>query len=327
MDIKKLITLFMLLTNCCFAQESYWGKYYNILSTELDISNIHQVDSSFQVLFRDRVTYNQVLSAYNKIKHHEEINHEYYIKKLLLIGRTPRITKKDCLHNSAFNGSFKDIKKEYKKERQRMSRQARVTRRKIRGMMTRDIIARRLLKKRMGSVDKKNSTKVDSIIKDIATLKELDQLSLNLLSILIYHGGWKHFNKSIDYIQELTVKRILPNDGLVEIIERESMYEGTMFKVKDGNLRYYSNLSSPICEENSLFYSITGLRQYLFGDKFVYVPINPSLTIEEVDDLREYLCLPPLSNRTNFVTPKNHKVIYAKSADEWCEFINNKNSK
>ena len=318
------ISISISISSFCLAQESFFNDYYQIKNDfSIDV-NSKKADSSFHILMdNNNLTYEQISDVYELLMKYENIDHIFYLSKLLIVGKKPLLTKKDYIRGNKFISikDFRKLKKQYKKIKEPISLKTKRMKLKIKVLVLRDQIIRIFFKKRINDIDKKNSCYVKLFLQENECLKELDYLTLSLLNILLLHGGWDNYKNEINQIHELVKNRIISENGLVEIIERCSLYEGMTFKVYNDSILCLKDLSSFICNNEGLYFSNIGNRNYRLGNKFVFVPLNPNLSEKEINDLRIYLCIPPLKKRENKVTKNGVEIIFPNT-DEWCDLTN-----
>ena len=168
-------------------------------------------------------------------------------------------------------------------------------------------------------VDSLNAIKVKTMLADTNLIRDLTYLNKQLLELLILHGGIKCYKQELDlmryYVGE---KRYLSRELLPTIIERDAVWDGVTFKVINNELVQVDTKNQKICafdDGYNFFYSNLGEMKWYRNKKQVYVPINPNLSLEEINQVRRYCFLPDYSQSSNdfYVYP---------TAIEWCEIVN-----
>ena len=178
-------------------------------------------------------------------------------------------------------------------------------------MLLKDQFYRKFHKKNIHKIDSINSIYVKKLLNDSSMLN-LNYFSEQFLNLILLHGGYKFYRNEIQLIHQFIIERKLENYGLIELIERASIYEGVTFQIIENKLISTENSSVKLC--NNMYTTCLGTWAFNIRGNMVYVPLNPNFSIKQIDQLRNYVCIDKL------IFEVNNKNRYS-SVIEWCEKI------
>lgn len=322
MSIKKfLLALFIFNAVSCYSQfdkMTYFDVYFDgleLLSTDSTTIDIPKADSIFQALFLNGKNQiediDQVIGRLKKLNF--PVHENYYTAQI-------KESKNYLNYKLQTNDSYRIKRSKYRKLNKTIERPKDIRRKKtfkLLRMLHKDQHSRKKKSiERRQEVDSLNAIEIKKMLYDTAYIKELDYLNRSFIEIIIMHGGWDNYEKEIDLIHYYVEQRYLNRSFFADIFERKALGNGTLFKITEGKLEACNECSEKLCAKSPMYPSNTGNRQYYINGQHVFVPVNPKLTIDELNLFRRYCFLPKFNTKT-----VNKNIIFPTIA-EWC-LLNN----
>jgi hypothetical protein len=317
---KNILSIFLILTLGffdLFGQESpYYEDFnyaYEILTTNKKNRNIEEADSIFEHLFNESDDHHisDIIDVLNRRSRLGSIQNSFYTNTLVKVAKRYNIYKMETnsplITRREFNSIKRNlgIKSNYKRKTLSLTR-----------MLLKEQKERRK-NRDIDLADSINAIKVKKMLADTSLIKNLTYLNKIILELLIFHGGMRNYKQELDLLRYyIGEKRYLSRDLLSTIIERQAVLGGITYKILNNEL-IPNTKNDLICEINdgfNLFYSNIGKFRYNLNNNQVYVPIDPNLTIEEINQVRKYCFLPDYSQNP-------HEMFIYPSAVEWCEIV------
>lgn len=172
--------------------------------------------------------------------------------------------------------------------------------RRLRKIIIKDQMVRLFKPSKINKCDSINGEKIKSYIRleDTVFLNRfyLGESNHQLLQVLLVHLGWKNLaDSNFYYLVNIVEKGLLQRDFLELMLEREAIFDGTLFSFQNGiiNSKKMANFKFP---NVNLFSSTLG-SFHLYTIKLnrqVVVPHNPYVGASEINTFRKYLLMPPL---------------------------------
>lgn len=322
--IKILFAFFLLLPGIVTAQLSY-KNYYALIDSAKYYTYAEPIkaDSLYKVAFANYNPFSEdVVSAIlNDYKIDSVLNYEYV--ELAIKQGEFYIDIKYYLKNIKYDKKkLKQVRK--KAKRNKTINKNRKFRFKIIYLIFKDQYTRRFNKKNIIKRDSLNSIQLKLVLKkDSSAFSRftLGNTYMKLLQVLLFHQGWACWNgKDFEMLVELVKRGHLNRVVISEIIERESIGNGQLFKIVNGKI-----VSKQMDYKKDMlgyhYYSSIGKRYYSKKGVNISVPVFPELNEDELDNLRHYLCYSTFS-----LYKKTYKHLLFPTPEEYLNiFYNNKN--
>lgn len=315
----NIILIFLLGTFDLISQDGKYYKNFNyayeILTTNKNNREISEADSIFEYLFNESENHHleEVIKVVNQRSRQNNEHGLFYINTLVKVAKKYKYYKRETNMPLLTRHEFNLIKKELDVK----DRQKKRTLHLVKMILT----DRKARKKRqnINLADSLNAVKVKEILADTSLIRDLTYTNKAMLELLITHGGIKYYKQDLDLIRYYVgEKRYLSRTLLHTLIERDAVFGGKIYKIINDELIPIDNENQKICaydDTYNFFYSNIGEMRFYRNQKQVFVPINPNLSLEEINQIRSYCFLPDYSQKTNelYVYP---------NATEWCEIVN-----
>jgi|SRR5690554_199775 len=293
-----------------------FNKAYEIITTNINNKEVEVADSIFKILFDNNV--NHHLSDIINVINHRGRNkgglQSFYINTLVKTAKKYKNYKRESNYLHLTKHEFNlikrklDVSNNYKRKTLSLLR-----------MIVREQRARKK-KQNIVLADSLNAIEVKKMLSDTNLIRNLTYMDKQFLELLIMHGGIRLYEQDLELIRYyIGNKRYLSRDLMSKLIERDAVFGGITYKVLNNKLKP-NDKNQMICpfENNfNLFYSNIGETPYNINNKLVYVPMDPDLSLEEINQVRSYCYLP------KFIPKSNEHYVFP-SAEEWCEIVKDK---
>jgi hypothetical protein len=317
--MKETVLAFILFSGIFDLLSQEWHYYddfnyaYEILTTNRNNREIEEADSIFKYLFNNSENHHlqEVINVVNQRSRQEGKQEPFYINTMVQVAEKYKNYKRETNMLLLTRREFNSIKKELNIKSNRRKKTLSLFK-----MLLTEQRARRK-NRNVFLADSLNAIKVKKMLSDTNLIRDLTYLNKNLLELLIMHGGISLYRQELDLIRYyIGGKRYLSRELLSTLVERDAAFGGITYKVINNKLipNDKNKKICPIDDGYNLFYSNIGEFRYNINKKKVYVPIDPDLSLEEINQVRRYCFLPNYSQNSNdlFMYP---------SATEWCEIV------
>lgn len=317
---NKVLSIIFIITigsNELVSQINQYYKDFNyaseILTANVNNKTIEEADSIFESLFNETDDHHlsDIIYVLNHRSSLGNVQNSFYINTLVKTAKKFKNYKRESNYLLLTRHELNSIKRKlnlnftYKRKTTSLLR-----------MLLREQRARNK-KQDIFQIDSLNAIKIKSMLRDTSLIKHLSYMNKELLELLIFHGGMSCYEQEIDLLRYyIGEKRYLSRDLLSTIIEREAVFGGITYSVINKELTPNAK-NELMCEENdgfNLYYSNIGKFKYNINSNQVQVPIDPKLTIEEINKVRGFCYLP------NYTKNKDNIYSYP-TVKEWCDLV------
>ncbi len=319
---KNVLNIILILISGIFdllSQEDQYYKDFNyayeILTTNKNSRTIAEADSIFEHLFNESENHHleEVIKVVNQRSRQNSEQKSFYINTLVKVSKKYKYYKRETNEPLLTKRKFNLIKKELDVNGNHRKKTLYLVK-----MILTDQKARKK-KENIYLADSLNAIKITKMLSDTSLIRDLTYSNKQMLELLILHGGIKCYKQELDLIRHYVgEKRYLSRGLLSTLVERAGVFGGETHKIINNELIPIDNKNQKICafdDSYNLSYSNIGEMRFYRNHKQVFVPINPNLSLEEINQVRRYCFLPDYSQSSNdlFVYP---------NAIEWCGIVN-----
>lgn len=310
----KYQLLSLVISNFCFSQN--YSKHYTLIDSAY-LFNIRgenfNSDSLYNLAFNKYAGFStDYLFAAKNIYNEDKKLAYKYVTKALIYGE-PKISVKIFLKKNKIEFSKRQLNKA---NRQKKLVKKKINCTQIRFLLFKDQYVRIFNKKNIQRQDSLNFIKLYKLInKDPRYLNRFyvgDKLS-SLVEILIIHQKWDYV-KTIFPLLLASVENGLINRSLLQMVfDRESMWNQYTFRLSEENeIVAIKNSNYKFVNKKHLYGTNIGQVQYFINGKLTTIPLNPNLTLEDIEKLRKYIYL-----STYEVYKKSHPNYYFPTVEEF----------
>lgn len=284
--------------NVNLSAQDYSAYYFLIEKAKVAIisNDLQLADSLYTMAFKDVLGFSTDYSNafVNRNRVSNKIDEDFYIKAIST-GTTWMDLKYDLKNMGVAN--FRPYKKTFRKYKPRKK----VNGSPIFRLLLKDQLSRSknfsfLVRKNMDSINAEKLERLFVKKPDLFDRKKTGYFTAEMLNVLLFHQDkWKDAEKLFYLVRENVVQGKIDPSTIQNMIERSSLFAGTIFKIDTikSKLKISKSTYKLICGK-SHFSAIYGnySRSYDRGaNKILLPPKSPEVTNTEINALRKFLFL------------------------------------